>query len=146
MRIKKWQVCKNVSELDTQSCKNGMGYCYAVRFKVMQGFYLTKIGATSQPKSRLPSIAKGKLYAISPAHYNYYENEELLQKQFWQYRIPKKPGGKSRVELFNIDMPYLLKNIPNLQYADELNECEAVRLPKGGIYYKKIRDSTPTKV
>lgn len=134
--IKKWMFSnKNAKLID--EARNGMGYCYAVRFKVMPGFYLTKIGATRSFKVRFTNIPRAKIYCISPPHYNYFENEELLHKAFAEYRIPRKPNGKAQVELFNIDIPYFLKNMPDLHYETNLENCEIQEMRKGITWYKK---------
>lgn len=131
--IKKWESITKINKLDFDVRE--MGFCYVVRFKVMPGFCLAKIGAT-QALSRLSNIPRKKICYVSPRHLNYFENEEKLHKFFSEYRVPRKPGGKSQVELFNIDIPYFLSNLPDLTYETEAEKCEKVVLPNGGFWYK----------
>ena len=133
--IKKWKFFKNTCGTKEET-KENMGYCYAVRFKVMPGFYLTKIGATSCFKNRLSNIPNVKLFCISPLHYNYFENECILHEYFKKYRVPRKPNGKSQVELFNIDLPYFLKNLPEMNYETEISNCIKCDISKSSFYYK----------
>ena len=132
--IKNWKFSSKKIDSNLK-VPNKMGFCYAVRFKVMPGFYLTKIGATSTP-SRLSAFPRTKIYCLSPPHLNYFENEEKLHKRFSELRIPRKPNGKSQVELFNIDLPYLFKNLPDLVYETREDECEKIKLPNGDYWYK----------
>lgn len=137
--IKKWESIKKLNKSDFKGYE--IGFCYAVRFNVMPGFYLTKIGA-SQNLNRLSNIPRKKICYVSPPHLNYFENEEKLHSFFKEYRVPRKPGGKSQVELFNIDIPYFLSNLPMLEYEIAQEKCEKVMLPNGGYWYKsKNRDS-----
>lgn len=137
--IKKWKLFKKTSEVK-EECKQDMGYCYAVRFKVMPGFYLTKIGATHSFKTRFTNIPRVKMYCISPLHYNYYENEEILHKAFSKYRVPRKPNGKSQVELFNIDLPYFFNNLPKMNYVTNLDSCEKNIFPNGSFWYSSKKE------
>lgn len=138
--IKKWNFSKTVSAIEEEHPKD-MGYCYAVRFYVMPGFYLTKIGATKSPKSRFSSIPRAKIYCVSPPHYNYYENEEILHEAFSRFRVPRKPNGKSQVELFNIDLKYFFENLPNMNYETEINNCEKKLLPNGSVWLKQKKSN-----
>lgn len=138
--IKKWKFFEHASEI-TENSNDKMGYCYVARFKVMNGFYLTKIGATKSIKTRLQNIPNIKILAISPAHLNYYENEDILHKFFSEYRVPRKPSGKSQVELFNIDLPYFFRNIPDLTYEINEYDCQENKLPSGFVWYKSKNSS-----
>lgn len=135
--IKGWQFSQKSAGIQENSNVGEMGYCYAVRFYIMPGFYLVKIGATRSHKMRFSSIPRAKIYCVSPPHLNYYENEEKLHEHFSTFRVPRKPGGKSQVELFNIDLPYFFKNMPDLSYETNVDKCERVVLPNGSIWYKK---------
>lgn len=131
--IKKWESIKKINKSDFNV--SGMGICYIVRFNVMPGFYLAKIGAT-QSLSRISNIPRKKICYISPQHLNYFENEEKLHDFFSEYRVPRKPGGKSQVELFNIDILYFLSNLPNLIYETDVGNCEKILFPSGSFWYK----------
>lgn len=134
--IKGWDFSKKNYNMGKES-KKSMGYCYAVRIFVMPGFYLTKIGATRSPASRFSNIPRAKIYCLSPPHYNYYENEEILHEAFSCFRVPRKPNGKSQVELFNIDLPYFFENLPKMNYEQELNNCEKIFLSNGSTWLKE---------
>lgn len=96
---------------------------------------LNSLKAT-QSLSRILNIPRKKICYISPQHLNYFENEEKLHDFFSEYRVPRKPGGKSQVELFNIDIPYFLSNLPNLIYETDVGNCEKILFPSGSFWYK----------
>lgn len=134
--IKGWHFFSKVTDIKNLSSEREMGYCYAAMFQVMSGFYLVKIGATGCIRNRMTNIPRLKICCISPPHLNYYENEEILHKHFSAFRVPRKPEGKSQVELFNIDLAYFLRNLPNLLYETDVEKCEKMILPSGNTWYK----------
>lgn len=94
------------------------GFVYAARIEVIQGFTLLKIGATGMPKIRLENLGnKASLFCVSPACVNFFENEEILHEFFKEYRVPKRPHQGSQAEFFNLSIPYFMKNLPPLTYA-----------------------------
>ena len=60
---KKWRCRIEIVISRSGAFNPEMGFCYAVKIPVLQGFYLVKIGATSMPKARLSNIGrKGTIF------------------------------------------------------------------------------------
>lgn len=136
-----WRYAENRNRLKNVSTPKGMGHIYAVKLQVMPNFYLVKIGATEMPRIRFENYltSNSKIYCLSPAHYNCFENEQILQEHFKQYRVPAKPTtrGGNKVELFNISLTYMFQNMPTLKYETDLENCKIVQFDTQTMYYSK---------
>lgn len=134
-----WRFTEN-KQIFSNKLPKHMGCIYAVKLKVMQNFYLVKIGATEMPKIRFGNYGENaKIFCLSPPHYNCYENEHILQDYFEKYRVPQKPNtrGGHKVELFNISLTYLFKNMPSLNYEIDMNNCKIIDFGTQVMYYSK---------
>lgn len=121
--IKEWTYSKEKSAFRKlgQEAEKGYGFVYAIRIEVAQGFTLLKIGATRDLQTRFSNFNKrtATLFCVSPAHANFWENEEILHNTFAEYRVPPRPGRGVQAEFFNLSMPYFLKHLPALIYEKE---------------------------
>lgn len=116
--IKGWKYSTKLSDFKELKASNkNNGYVYAARIQIIQGFTLLKIGATRDPYTRLSAMRKrADLFAVSPEHENFFDNEEKCHIAFEAQRVPPRPHQGSQAELFNLSLSYFLKNIPNLEY------------------------------
>ena len=110
-----------------KQCEKNYGCVYAAKVPVLQGFSLLKIGATSSPKSRLSNcVGKASIFAISPSHLNFWENEMILHEYFKRFRVPCRPHKGVQAEFFNISISYFIKMMPELVYAQSFDDVNSV--------------------
>lgn len=109
----KWNIYDDYKDVKNGKVSSG-GFVYAVEFGRPDR---VKIGVSCNIRNRfvqLETIARyaesklGKV-AISPLHFNYYDNESILHEYFKKYRV-------EGTELFKFSLDYFLKNIPSLKY------------------------------
>lgn len=120
--IKQWTYSNKKSAFNHIGDGLGLGYgfVYAARIDVVQGFTLLKIGATTMPAVRSRNFGrKASLFCVSPPCINFFENEEILHEFFARYRVPARPHQGAQAEFFNLSMPYFIKHLPTLMYAQE---------------------------
>ena len=141
-RIKLFESERSIRE--SNSISGVFGFVYAVKIPVTRTFSLLKIGTTHSLQSRLTgNFPANTIYATSPAHYNYFENEGLLHDFFAKYRVPPRRG--SWPELFNISLPFFLEHLPDLCYETDISHCHVVEylgeceMP---IYYRNKTEQT----
>lgn len=125
-----WFLAKDVGALKALDCgrKGYLGYVYAL--EIGDG---VKIGMTTQPQTRLQSIASiiavyggrepGRVLLSQP-HTNYQLNESALHSAFDDVRAGR--------EMFDLSLDELISTMPALQFLDESREMaeEAERVGK----------------
>ena len=135
---KKWRCRIGNRDFPSGAFNPEMGFCYAVKIPVLQGFYLVKIGATSMPKARLSNIGrKGTIFCLSPPHLNFWENEEILHNYFQEFRVPPRPGRGVQGEFFNIRLKYFFEKMPDIFYVTEYEDAIVTQTLHYGAIYKK---------
>lgn len=134
---KKWKCYTSCSVLQHNSDFK-MGFCYAVKIPIVQGFSLIKIGATGSPKSRLTNIGKkGTIFCISPPHLNFWQNEEILHEKFSKFRVPARPGKGVQAEFFNINLKYFFEHLPEMSYEVDYSNLSPINTPHNGTLWVK---------
>lgn len=112
-----------------------MGYVYIAKLYVMPNTYITKIGATTNPKQRMSNLGRNlKICCISKPHYNFFENEGILHEFYEKYCIPASPNSfdkRNRPELFFLSPVEIFNTMPKLNFETNLNNCVAHRYAKG---------------
>ena len=135
---KKWRCRIGNRDFPSGAFNPEMGFCYAVKIPVLQGFYLVKIGATSMPKARLSNIGrKGTIFCLSPPHLNFWENEEILHNYFQEFRVPPRPGRGVQGEFFNISLKYFFEKMLDIFYVTEYEDAIVTQTLHYGAIYKK---------
>lgn len=131
---------------DKENFKVGMGYVYIVKLYLMPNTFLTKIGATTDPSSRMTNFGRNlRICCISKPHYNFFENENMLHEYYEKFRIPCKPNGLSsgvRPELFNISLKEIFETMPKINFETELENCSENEYAKGKMIFYTTKKSS----
>jgi len=149
MSIKGWQYSCRRTDLyeyerrvkrEYNNCR-GMGFVYAVKIPVTHSVSLLKIGATGHLQGRFAgNFPRNTIYAVSPYHYNFFDNEDRIHTHFEKYRVPARVNAMP--ELFNISTPFFFKNLPVLHYEKDKESCyvEYYGTDRMEIYTSKAYD------